>query len=72
MVVCHCRGISDHEIRRLARQGARNRAAVSHACGASAGCGGCAPVIEAILAQERAAAEQAVAAPTVEIAAAAR
>lgn len=52
MIVCHCRGVSDHRIRKAVREGASSRAQVALACGAGRSCGGCAPLIEEILACE--------------------
>lgn len=54
MIVCHCRGISDRDIRAAVRLGAATRAAVGAACGAGTGCGGCHPVIDEIVQAERA------------------
>ncbi len=58
MIVCSCHAVSDREIRRLAREGARNARAVAEACGAGTCCGGCRMTVVAILdevdsAQER-------------------
>ncbi len=53
MVVCHCRGISDRTIRRLARSGAEGVVDVARRCGAGGCCGGCRPTIAAILEEER-------------------
>jgi bacterioferritin-associated ferredoxin len=52
MVVCHCKAVSDCEVRRAVRAGASHRAEVTRACGAGAVCGGCHPVIEEIVAGE--------------------
>jgi bacterioferritin-associated ferredoxin len=41
MLVCHCRGISDRQIRRLVREGATTTRAVAMATGAGLRCGGC-------------------------------
>ena len=49
MIVCHCYGVSDRQIRECAREGARSVAEVGHACGAGAGCGGCRPEIACIV-----------------------
>ncbi len=53
MVVCHCRGISDRTIRKLARSGAEGVVDVTRGCGAGGRCGGCRPAIAAILEEER-------------------
>lgn len=57
MVVCHCRGISDRTIRKLARAGAEGVVDVARTCGAGGRCGGCRPTIAAILEEERVAGE---------------
>ena len=54
MIVCHCRGLTEPEIREVVREGARSRRAVARACGASDGCGGCAEAVRAIIAEESA------------------
>jgi bacterioferritin-associated ferredoxin len=41
MLVCHCRGISDRQIRRLVREGATTTREVARATGAGLRCGGC-------------------------------
>jgi bacterioferritin-associated ferredoxin len=43
MIVCHCRGVTDREIKRCVRAGRGSASAVSEACGAASGCGGCWP-----------------------------
>ena len=52
MVVCHCKAVSECEVRRAVRAGASRRAEVTRACGAGAVCGGCHPVIDEIVAGE--------------------
>ncbi len=49
MVVCHCKGICDREVRRAVRAGANHRSAVTRACGAGSVCGGCHATIEEIV-----------------------
>ncbi len=44
MIVCHCFGLSDRAIREAARRGQPQLAA--------AGCGGCLPVVEALVQAE--------------------
>jgi bacterioferritin-associated ferredoxin len=51
LIVCSCTGVTDREIRRLARAGACTLREVAESCGAGAGCGGCRPSIRAILRQ---------------------
>lgn len=41
MLVCHCRGITDRQIRRLVREGACSTRDVVRATGAGLRCGGC-------------------------------
>jgi bacterioferritin-associated ferredoxin len=41
MLVCHCRGITDRQIRRLVKEGACSTRDVSRATGAGLRCGGC-------------------------------
>jgi bacterioferritin-associated ferredoxin len=55
VIVCHCSGVSDREIRSAAREGARTCKDVARACAAGRMCGGCRPAIRRILALEQAA-----------------
>ncbi|MEO8183424.1 MAG: (2Fe-2S)-binding protein [Deltaproteobacteria bacterium] len=55
MIVCHCMGVTDREIRRCVRSGGFNVSAVSEACGAASGCGGCRPAVSKIVEAELAA-----------------
>lgn len=41
MLVCHCRGITDRQIRRLVKDGASSTREVARATGAGMRCGGC-------------------------------
>ncbi len=41
MLVCHCHGITDRQIRRLVREGASSPRDVARATGAGLRCGGC-------------------------------
>ena len=52
MIVCHCNAVCDRAIRRAIHSGARTRRAVAKACRAGEGCGGCTPLVDAILASE--------------------
>jgi NAD(P)H-nitrite reductase large subunit len=53
MIVCHCHGVSDRQIRAAVRfEGAACVDDVSAACDAGSGCGGCLPLVEEILEAE--------------------
>ena len=52
MLVCHCRRISDREIRDCARSGSISVEAVAKNCGASSSCGGCRPEVERLVRDE--------------------
>ena len=52
MIVCHCQAVTDRAIRLAVRGGARSRREVALACAANLRCGGCAPVIDEIIASE--------------------
>jgi bacterioferritin-associated ferredoxin len=41
MLVCHCRGVTDRQIRRLVKDGASSTREVARATGAGMRCGGC-------------------------------
>ena len=49
MVVCHCRAVSDRAIAATLASGADSVEQVGMHCGAGTRCGGCRPVIEALL-----------------------
>jgi bacterioferritin-associated ferredoxin len=51
MFVCHCRAVTDREIREAIAAGARDLAAVGRRCGAGITCGGCCPLIQQLLAE---------------------
>jgi bacterioferritin-associated ferredoxin len=53
MIVCHCHGVTDREIRASVQGGARTCEDVADSCGASAGCGGCASLVAEIIHGER-------------------
>ncbi len=53
MIVCHCHGITDREIRASVQAGARTCADVADACGAGAGCGGCGSLVAELVHGER-------------------
>ena len=45
MRVCHCRGVSDGQIRLAIDAGARTQVEISAHCRAGTGCGGCLPEV---------------------------
>jgi bacterioferritin-associated ferredoxin len=51
MLVCHCKAVNEQRIREAIAQGARDEFDVADLCGAGSGCGGCVPVITALLAE---------------------
>ena len=51
MVICHCAVVSDQEIRSQIRAGALDAEDVAARCGAGIKCGGCGPIVEALLAE---------------------
>jgi bacterioferritin-associated ferredoxin len=53
MIVCHCHGVTDREIRACVQNGARSCADVADDCGASSGCGGCESLVADIVHSER-------------------
>ena len=52
MIVCHCHGVTDREIRACVQNGARSCADVADLCGASSGCGGCRSLVAEIVSGE--------------------
>jgi bacterioferritin-associated ferredoxin len=53
MIVCHCHGVTDREIRASVQNGARTCADIADCCGAGSGCGGCASLVAEIVHGER-------------------
>ena len=53
MIVCHCHGVTDREIRNSVQCGARTCEDVAEACGATSGCGGCESLVAEIVQGER-------------------
>ncbi len=53
MIVCHCHGVTDREIRASVQNGARSCADIADCCGASSSCGGCASLVAEIVQAER-------------------
>jgi len=52
VIVCHCKGLSDRDIRKAVREGAVSAADVSRLCRAGSDCGGCRPLIDEIIHKE--------------------
>jgi len=53
MIVCLCEGVTDHTVRKLARQGASSVHEVGLACSAGACCGACRESVAGILRSEK-------------------
>ena len=51
MFVCHCRAVTDGEIREAITAGACDLDEVGLRCGAGITCGGCCPLIQELLAE---------------------
>jgi bacterioferritin-associated ferredoxin len=51
VIVCHCRVVSDRAVHAAISAGAATLDDVAILCGAGAECGGCAPSVEALLAE---------------------
>jgi bacterioferritin-associated ferredoxin len=49
MLVCHCKGVTERDVRRAIESGACTPRAVARTCGAGSMCGGCRPVIDELL-----------------------
>ena len=52
MFVCHCRAVTDGEIRQAITAGACDLDEVGRRCGAGVTCGGCCPLIQELLAEQ--------------------
>lgn len=52
MIVCHCRRVTDRQIRKMVQEGATSVGQVARACGAATGCGGCATIVHEIVQDE--------------------
>jgi bacterioferritin-associated ferredoxin len=52
LIVCHCKGVREVDIREAVRSGARSCRQVARACEAGRKCGGCRPVIREIISTE--------------------
>lgn len=49
MIVCHCTGKTDRQIRHAVKAGARSCTEVTRLCDAGGVCGGCTPAIESLM-----------------------
>lgn len=49
MIVCHCRQLTDSQVRRAVREGARSLDDLGRACGAGVECGGCRPELARLI-----------------------
>lgn len=52
MIVCHCKAITDRQIRQAVLEGALTRTEVQRVCSAGGDCGGCHPLIDQLLGKE--------------------
>jgi len=52
MLVCHCKAVSERQIRKAVQGGALCLDAIERTCGAGGGCGGCTPAVSEILEHE--------------------
>ena len=52
MLICHCRAVSDREVKSAIRRGARSMREIAQACGAGSRCGGCRPAVVQLLEQQ--------------------
>ncbi len=50
MIVCSCKGTTDHQVREAIFAGARTLEDLGLSCAAGRGCGSCRPMLEAMLA----------------------
>ena len=51
MIVCQCKGVNDRAVRCALEGGADSLAGVERACGAGGACGGCRPLLAALVAE---------------------
>jgi bacterioferritin-associated ferredoxin len=52
-IVCHCNAVRERTIEKAIRRGATTLEDIQVECGAAARCGGCEPVVRAMLADSR-------------------
>ena len=53
MIVCLCRGLGEHAIRASIARGGDTRDRLAALCGAGDDCGGCTPILDALLDEVR-------------------
>mgnify|MGYP005838674863 FL=1 len=51
MIVCHCRGVTDRQIKRVVQEGAVSAREVAQATGAGMRCGGCRSNVNRVVSQ---------------------
>jgi bacterioferritin-associated ferredoxin len=51
VLVCHCKVVTDREVQAAVSAGARDEFDVADTCGAGSVCGGCVPLITALLSE---------------------
>jgi bacterioferritin-associated ferredoxin len=51
VLVCHCKVVTDRQVRAVIDAGARDEFDIAETCGAGGICGGCVPAISALLAE---------------------
>jgi bacterioferritin-associated ferredoxin len=49
MLVCHCKGVSEREVRSAIQSGACTRRDIARECGAGSVCGGCRPLLDELI-----------------------
>ena len=49
MLVCHCKGLTDRDVRGAIEAGACTRREIARHCGAGSVCGGCRPLLDELL-----------------------
>jgi bacterioferritin-associated ferredoxin len=52
VLICHCKRITDQDLRRAVREGARTAGMAAHLSGAGTGCGSCIPLIREVVQAE--------------------
>lgn len=53
MILCLCRGVSDHTVHAVISAGARSVEAIERACGAGGDCGACGEALECLVERVR-------------------